>query len=190
MKRATLIVLLLTCMQTRATESSTDRVQSAVAAALASMQAGTMLVPGSLRFPKVSFRADAAQLLVDKVTISRTGHIDARVRCAPRHACLPFAVTAELIGQKSPAVWSARHSGPRGTELRTSASQADPKHRTLKVGDRVLFVREHDGVRTGIQAITLNNAAIGDAVRVRAIDGKHEIMRGRLYPEHIVREDS
>jgi hypothetical protein len=188
MKRAFLIVLLVTCVRGQATELSSDRVQAAVAAELSSVQAGAVLVPASLHFPQTPSRFDATQLVVDKLTISRTGHVDARVQCVPRHACLPFAVTAEVTGQISPVVWTTRYSNTPGSELRTAHGQH--KARTLKLGEHVLFVRERDGVRTRIQAVTLDNATPGDIVRVRAIDGKHEILRGRLCADHLVREDS
>ena len=190
MKRAIVIVFLVMCARAQAAELSADRVQSAIVAALTSAATEAVLVPGSLRFPTMPLRVDVAQLVVDKLTISRSGHLDARVQCAPSRACLPFAVSGEVFGQRFKAVLATRHSNPQGSELRTAGAQIHTRPGTLKLGHRVLFVRERDGVRMHIQAVTLDNAAVGDNVRVRAIDGKHEIMRGRLCAQHIVREES
>lgn len=190
MKRAIVVVLLVMCMRAQAAELPADRVQAAIVAALVSTGTEAVLVPGSLRFPTMRLHVDIAQLVVDKLTISRSGHLDARVQCAPSRACLPFAVRGEVFGQRSKVVMATRHSTPHGSELRTAGAQIQSRPGTLKLGHHVMFVRERDGVRMHIQAVTLDNAAVGDNVRVRAIDGKHEIMRGRLCAQHIVREDS
>jgi flagella basal body P-ring formation protein FlgA len=38
--------------------------------------------------------------------------------------------------------------------------------------------------------VALERGELGELVRVRAVDGKHEVLRGRLCGEHVVRSES
>jgi flagella basal body P-ring formation protein FlgA len=60
----------------------------------------------------------------------------------------------------------------------------------VKRGERVILVREQDGGRTQVQAVAVDSGAISDSIRVRAIDGRHEVLRGQVCATGVVRGET
>ena len=157
-------------------------VENAMSIALAEMKVKATVVAGSAHFPNMPLLVKGPQLIADRANITPPNRFEVRVRCRPAYACLPFHASAEL------------RMGAGGTLAQRWTKQRERQARVptkLSPGERVLFVQQQAaGVRTIVQAVTLDAAAIGQMVRVRAVDGKHEVLRGRLYAEHIVRSES
>jgi hypothetical protein len=119
---------------------------------------------------------------VERATITPEGHVDARLRCEPRTSCIPFYATANVAQSGNPSrlhTWVAPEKGP-----------AVVNKMMVKAGARVVFVSDSAGARILLQVVMLEAAMPGKLVRVRTVDGKHEILRGRLCDGGIVRSET
>ena len=157
-------------------------VEHALADALHAMNVEGSLIAGSLRFEQGSERRELAHtsLLVERALIAGT-RLEARLRCRPALACVPFYATADLqLGS--------------GTSRQRSWSAITPRSATrdaaIKPGDRVVFIREISGARILRRAVALQRSNIGQITRIRVIDGRHEVVRGRVLADHVVRSES
>lgn len=160
-----------------------SEVESVLREALAAMRIDAPLISDSLRFAGGLVNgAGGAKLIVERAAITPEGHVDARLRCEPRNSCLPFYVSADLAENG--------HSPNALTWVATGKHAVAPQKPIVKAGERVVFVSDTQGSRILLQAITLEAGAPGSLVRVRAIDGKREILRGRLCDGGIVRSET
>jgi hypothetical protein len=155
-------------------------VETAMRAALSEMNMKASLVAGSVRFPNAPVLVKGAHLVADRATITPPNRMEALVRCRPVYACLPFHASAEVRPDQA---LGARFWNKESEARRSSVPKIRP-------GERVTYVDRTIGIQTSVQAVLLDAAVVGQMVRVRALDGKHEILRGRLCAEHVVRSES
>jgi hypothetical protein len=177
MKPAWLLAVVLMCAVARGEDIAPSEIEAGIREALAHVGAERALVPGSVRMPSIVMRTPG-QLFVERIAISTSGHVDARIRCRPARACLPFVASAQLLWNAPAQVWAA------------SGNRQGSKRPALKRGARVVFVREVSGGTLRVRAIALDAGNVGEMVRVRAIDGRQEVMRGRLGGDGVVRGES
>jgi hypothetical protein len=157
-------------------------VQHALSDTLHAMHVRATVVPGSLHFQQGRSHGTLASedVLAERASISGS-KIQARLRCKPLTACLPFYASADLRFENEGIVqrsWSA------------AADHISTSGPALRPGDYVVFTRELNGVRIQVRAVALQRSYLGQMTRVRATDGRHEVMRGRVSADHVVRSES
>src|SRR3954453_6811947 len=178
-----IVLLIWAPFATAAHLNGTD-VQAAMQTALTAMNIKGELVPGSVQFANAPVLVKNPQLKVERANITGSNRLEARLKCRPAYACLPFHATAQVrlaaaLPHGLKRSWSAASQG---------GVQGGPP--MLKPGEGVTFVSERSGARLLVRAVALERGELGELVRVRAVDGKHEVLRGRLCGEHVVRSES
>src|SRR5689334_17792385 len=157
-------------------------VEHALTETLRVMNVPAVLTPGSVRFAQGSIRrgAGSAGVVVERASVSGS-RLEARVRCTPVVACLPFYATAYLQ-------FESRANVERPWSVLSRRESHDCE--AIRPGERVTFLREANGVRILQRAVALQRGCIGEMMRVRAAEGHHEVMRGRVFEKHVVRSES
>jgi len=176
-----MMVLLMVCSVGRPQTSFTV-VERALLATLHTMNVQASLVPGSVQFDQGASRRilNDRDLVVERASISGL-KMEARLRCKPLTACLPFYASADLRFANEDIV---QRSWPIETSSKLTSREA------LKPGDSVLFILNTNGIRILMRAVALQHSYVGQMTRVRAVDGRHEVMRGRVFADHVVRSES